>query len=56
MNDTFSYLALHIKPVYAHHSLHWLRSDDRLLAFDLEREEATILDFPEFISHHHVYD
>ncbi|OIT32318.1 hypothetical protein A4A49_52183 [Nicotiana attenuata] len=49
----FSNLALRIKPVYVNDSLHWLRSDGRVLAFNTKREEATILDLPDFFNHHH---
>nr|XP_009589572.1 uncharacterized protein LOC104086921 [Nicotiana tomentosiformis] len=47
----FDCLALIGKPVYVHNSLHWLRVDGRVLGFDTKREEAKILDLPEFISH-----
>ncbi|XP_060210972.1 F-box protein At1g20360-like [Lycium barbarum] len=41
-----------IKPTYVHYSLHWLTSGNRVLAFDAKREEATILDPPEFLNIH----
>ncbi|XP_070055024.1 uncharacterized protein [Nicotiana tomentosiformis] len=49
---TFNYLAFDNKPVYVNDSLHWLRSDSRVVAFNTKKEEATILDVPEFINHH----
>ncbi|XP_016500211.1 uncharacterized protein LOC107818689 [Nicotiana tabacum] len=51
---TFNNLAFDSKPVYVNDSLHWLRSDGRVLAFNTKREEATILDLPEFINHHNL--
>ncbi|XP_059288987.1 putative F-box protein At1g46840 [Lycium ferocissimum] len=41
-----------IKPTCVPDSLHWLTSGNRVLAFDAKREEATILDPPEFLNIH----
>nr|XP_016500213.1 PREDICTED: putative F-box/kelch-repeat protein At1g20790 [Nicotiana tabacum] len=48
----FINLAQCTKPVYVNDSLHWLRSDGSVLAFNTKREEAIILDLPAFFSHH----
>ncbi|MCD7472598.1 hypothetical protein HAX54_013875 [Datura stramonium] len=36
------------KPVHLHDSLHWLTATGRILSFDIKRQEATILDPPQF--------
>ncbi|KAJ8554092.1 hypothetical protein K7X08_024770 [Anisodus acutangulus] len=48
-SNTFSDLAVGSPPVYWRDSLYWLRSDVSVIAFDTKREEAIILDRPEFI-------
>nr|XP_033515891.1 uncharacterized protein LOC117280301 [Nicotiana tomentosiformis] len=52
LGNSFSYLVVSSKPVYVNDSLHWLRDDGRVLAFDTKRDQATILDLPEFINYH----
>ncbi|KAJ8536665.1 hypothetical protein K7X08_035066 [Anisodus acutangulus] len=47
---TFSDLAVGSPPVYWRDSLHWLRSDGSVLVFDTNREEAILIDRPEFIN------
>ncbi|XP_059306240.1 uncharacterized protein LOC132057630 [Lycium ferocissimum] len=50
-SNTFSDLAVGCPPVYWCNSLYWLRSDGSVIAYDTEKEEAIILDRPEFIDH-----
>ncbi|KAH0686487.1 hypothetical protein KY284_017040 [Solanum tuberosum] len=38
-------------PVYLHDSLYFLRSDGSVLALDTKKEEAVLIDRPEFIDH-----
>ncbi|KAH0762019.1 hypothetical protein KY290_018092 [Solanum tuberosum] len=38
--------------VYWRNSLYWLRSDGIVLAFDTKKEEAILIDRPEFIDHY----
>ncbi|OIT22087.1 hypothetical protein A4A49_51353 [Nicotiana attenuata] len=51
LSNTFSNF-LSRNPVYVNDSVHWLRNDGRVVAFNTKREEATTLDLPEFINHH----
>ncbi|XP_019266056.1 PREDICTED: putative F-box/kelch-repeat protein At1g20790 [Nicotiana attenuata] len=48
IRNTFSNF-LSCTPVYVNDSVHWLRNDGRVVSFITKREEATILDLPEFI-------
>ncbi|PHT53632.1 hypothetical protein CQW23_08094 [Capsicum baccatum] len=41
-------------PVYWRNSLHWLRSDGSVLAFDTKKEEAMLIDRPWFLDHYDV--
>ncbi|PHU23512.1 hypothetical protein BC332_08619 [Capsicum chinense] len=40
--------------VYWRNSLHWLRSDGSVLAFDTKKEEAMLIDRPWFLDHYDV--
>ncbi|XP_016453269.1 F-box protein At1g20360-like [Nicotiana tabacum] len=51
LSNTFSNF-LSCNPVYVNDSVHWLRNDGRVVSFNTKREEAMILDLPEFINHH----
>ncbi|XP_055826205.1 putative F-box protein At1g33530 [Solanum dulcamara] len=50
--NTFLSLPLGSPPVYWCDSLYWLRSDGSVLAFDTKREEAILIDRPEFLDHY----
>ncbi|KAJ8554069.1 hypothetical protein K7X08_024747 [Anisodus acutangulus] len=50
-SNTFSDLAIVSQPVFWRNSLHWLRSDGSVLAFDTNREEAILIERPKFIDH-----
>ncbi|XP_059288906.1 putative F-box/kelch-repeat protein At1g20790 [Lycium ferocissimum] len=50
-SNTFSDLAVGSPPVYWLNSLYWLRSDGSVIAYDIKREEAIILDSPELSDH-----
>ncbi|KAJ8554094.1 hypothetical protein K7X08_024772 [Anisodus acutangulus] len=50
-SNTFSDLAIVSGPVFRLNSLHWLRSDGSVLAFDTNREEAVLIERPKFIDH-----
>ncbi|KAK4362692.1 hypothetical protein RND71_017933 [Anisodus tanguticus] len=50
-SNTFSDLAIVSGPVFWLNSLHWLRSDGSVLAFDTNREEAILIERPKFIDH-----
>ncbi|KAK4735045.1 hypothetical protein R3W88_009306 [Solanum pinnatisectum] len=49
--NTFISLSYGSPSVYWRDSLYWLRHDGSVLAFDTKREEAILIDRPEFIDH-----
>ncbi|XP_055826204.1 putative F-box/kelch-repeat protein At1g20790 [Solanum dulcamara] len=49
--NTFTSLPSSSPPVYWRDSLYWLRSDGSVIAFDTNREEAILIDRPEFLDH-----
>ncbi|KAH0704518.1 hypothetical protein KY290_018419 [Solanum tuberosum] len=49
--NTFISLSYGVPSVYWRNSLYWLRDDGSVLAFDTKREEAILIDRPEFIDH-----
>ncbi|XP_059306200.1 uncharacterized protein LOC132057588 [Lycium ferocissimum] len=49
-NSTFRHFSVYNRAVYVNGSLHWLRIDGSVVAFDTKREHTKIINPPEFIS------
>lgn len=54
--NTFISLSYGCPPVYWCDSLHWLKEDGSVLAFDTQREAAILINCPQFIDHFEFSD